>query len=923
MPISETISREVVESLADGILVLSPAGRIEASNQKLAALWHIPPDVLVSRNAKGVLRLILSQLTASTPLLTALRQVKVEPGITTNDTLWRKDGRVIECHSEPLLAHQETGGRVWTFRDTTIRTNVEVALNEEMYLFDVLMDSLPEHIYFKDRNGRFTRVNRAMVQLFGLRDASQLIGKTDFDFFTHEHAEPAAADEQALIQERRTTCSKEEKETWPDGHVTWVLTTKLPLRDPNGCIIGTFGISRDITERKHAERALQESMSLVHATLEATVDGILVVDRNGHILSHNQRFLDLWRIPTHVAAAEDAALVNFVSEQLLEPERFCQSVEQVYAQPDRETSDFLAFKDGRVFERTSRPQRIERETVGTVWSFRDISERTLAEAALRRAKEDAEVANRAKSEFLANMSHEIRTPMNGVIGMNGLLLDSELTPEQREYAETARRSGEALLTVINDILDFSKIEAGRLQIESFVFDFGLVIEEVYEMLAVKAEEKHLDLLLRYPSGLPRHFVGDGGRIRQVVTNLVGNAIKFTPKGHIVVTVSCDGQDAMRPHMRVAVTDTGIGIPDQKIGILFEQFKQVDSSTTRNYGGTGLGLAISKQLVTLMGGTIGVTSRPGEGSTFWFTLPLLLDSESHVSPVPAEELRGKHVLIVDDNDTNRWVLHEQLTNWGMRDGSCAGGEQALKALQTARIEGDPYQIAIIDYQMPGMDGATLAARIKDDSATSDTIVVMLTSVSHVSDAKHGARCDAYLVKPVRESQLQRTLATAWARKWGTDIPVVIAPVRRGLEGKPIMAGSKVGRPLRVLVAEDNAVNQKVAVRMLEKLGLRADVAADGKEALALFSMMTYDLVLMDCQMPQMDGYDATREIRKHETPNHRAAIIAMTAEAMAGTREHCLAAGMDDYIAKPVRLKDLSDILTRTLQARTDEVAAVD
>jgi PAS domain S-box-containing protein len=534
----------------------------------------------------------------------------------------------------------------------------------------------------------------------------------------------------------------------------------------------------------------------------------------------------------------------------------------------------------------------------------DMTERKRTARALWEAQHTAETAAQAKSAFLATISHELRTPMNGVIGMTGLLLDTPLDAEQREYTEIIRQCGDDLLVLINNVLDFSQLETGKLALEISPFHLRTVIEDVFELLSEPAAEKGLELVCLVDPDVPTWVSSDPGRLRQILTNLVGNAVKFTDHGEIVVRVGCTEVTPQHVVVRFAVTDTGIGMTPDVQPLLFQPFTQADASTTRKYGGTGLGLAISQRLTEMLGGAIGVESTPGQGSTFWFTAQLATCISPPALVAPAVcTLQGLRVLGVDDNATNRILLEMQLSAWGMQIDCTASGPQALAQLRAAHHEGKPYALVILDMQMPDMDGMQLARAIQADPDLAPVRLIMLSSWGYDGDeaSAHAASIAAYLPKPVRQSQLYDTIAMVMSQA------AALPPAALVTRPHPSAASAEGKR--RVLLAEDNMANQKVAILMLEKLGCRVDAVANGREALESLNALTYDVIFMDCQMPEMDGYEATRAIRQREAGSDRhVPIIAMTANALPGDRERCLQVGMDAYLRKPVDIEALQLVL---------------
>ncbi|PCJ14437.1 MAG: histidine kinase [Gammaproteobacteria bacterium] len=799
--------------------------------------------------------------------------------------------------------------------------------------------ALDQHVSVSltDLHGTITSVNEIFIQLSGY-SKDELIGSNHRILNSGFHS--TAFWESVFVSIcggevwQGELCNKAK-----NGDLYWVDTTIVPVMR-NGKPNSYVAIRTDITQRKEAEFARQTALSWLEATLESSDNGIIVTDENSVVIQSNNRFAQLWNIPHVLIAAGNAdELIEFVKEQLVYPTQFVNDVNTLKKDLTAIAFDTLEFRDGRIIERESKPMIIAGKPQGRVWSFRDITQHKLDEKEILDAKEAAETAALAKSEFLASMSHEIRTPMNGVLGMLGLLLNSNLNADQRHKAEVAQSSAQSLLTLINDILDFSKVEAGKLDLEELSFNLRDMLGDFVETMALRAQEKGLELILDITMINQSMVMGDPGRLRQILTNLVSNAIKFTKSGEIVIRAGLRPSGTSGYVFTCSVLDTGIGISLDKKDILFDQFTQVDASTTRQYGGTGLGLSIVKRLCELMGGSISVHSTFGSGSSFYFSIALRI-CQSSQQVVPKVDMSNLKLLIVDDNYTNCKVLKSQLERWGSMVEEANEGFTALAMIYERLKKGDEalYDAAFLDMRMPVVNGAELGRLIRADDRCRSMKLIMMTSMGHRGDARKFANLgfQAYFPKPATTVDLFNALSVVVSEgeAFQQASPLVTRHYLRSLYYENDCVDAVLGNSdqdaaerrglwpaqTRLLLVEDNQINQQVALGVLEGLNLSADMAGDGKEAMDMLANTPienpYTLIFMDCQMPVMDGYEASRRIRQGQAgqQSQNIPIIAVTANVMKGDEAKCLAAGMSDYISKPIDANSLESVLRKWLLA---------
>jgi two-component system sensor histidine kinase/response regulator len=898
---SESKHRVLFEDAADATLLMGEHGFSDCNLAALKMFGYAtvaefaalqPADLSPPNQSDGTPSRVASERNIATAFLNGKNCVE-----------WlhrRKNGEVfpaevcltaLKLHGQPAL--------LGTVRDTTERKRAEEAQRKSAEEFRAAFEDAPFGMCLSSLDNQLLRVNQALCQLLGY-SKKELLAEGHSD-----DLEPLrrAADE--VRSGRAASAEFEKRYIHKQGNVIWVHMRVSVVRDRRGEPAQFITHVQDITDRRHMEDELRKLVSVV----ESSSDFIGTATMEGKVTFVNpagRRMVGL-----DETGPLPGTILDFVS--VGEQERFRNDAVRTILEKGRwdGETEFRHWKTATPIPMWQSIFQITEESTGRPIAMaticRDITERRRVEAQLVQAKQGAEAANRSKSEFLANMSHEIRTPMNGIIGMTDLVLDTELNSEQAEYLNMVKESAEALLTLLNDILDFSKIEAGKLEMDYLSFDLRKSLGEVVKTLAIRAQQKGLEVIFDVASEVPTNVVGDPARIRQVLVNLVGNSIKFTERGEIEIKVQTEAQSAEGAVLRVSVRDTGIGIPVEKQKKIFEAFSQADSSTTRKYGGTGLGLTIVGQLVGLMGGKLWVESEAGKGSTFYFTVQV----GSGVAALPTEspdvsQLAGVPVLVVDDNTTNRRILEDSVIRWKMIPTVVAGAAAAIQTLQHALASGAQLPLVLTDAHMPDMDGFGLIEKIRQDPLLANVRIVILTSGGERGDA---ARCQelgvaAYLSKPFDRLELRDVLLHVLAGD-------LAKPGKRALVTRHTLQEQR--RSLSFLVAEDNAVNRTLIARLLESRGHSVVLAQNGREALEALGKQPFDIVLMDVQMPEMDGFEATKLIReKEEASGTHLPIIALTAHAMQGDEERCLVCGMDGYVTKSINLEELFSVIEKVV-----------
>lgn len=903
---SEAVYHSLVESLPLSVLRKDSRGRIQYANSRACEQIGRPIDELIGKTDFDLFPADLAKKYQADDR-DVMQSARLHHDVERHQVGDRQIH--VEVWKSPVHnARGEVVGIQAMFWDVSHQKDAEHQVEFEKFLLATLLEAVPDSVYFKDADSRFLRLSRSCAEKFGVSDPREVLGKADADFFSSEHARKALEDERRIMETGEPILAEIEYETYHDGKETWCSTTKVPLKDQTGRVIGTIGISRDVSSQKAAEQNLARERDLLKTIIDNVPDLIYVKDRAGRFRTANAALLKLLKI-------EDVGgLIGKTDYDFSPPDMACNYVadDQIVMRSgeallDREETHHNEAGEPLWLLTTKVPIfDNEGKVNGVVGIGHDITARKRADEEILKAKVIADKANRAKSDFLANMSHEIRTPMNAIIGMTGLVLDTKLDPTQRNFLSMVQESGDALLGVINDILDFSKIEAGKLEIEQRAFDLHESLGDTMKMLSLRAHGKEIEIAFRVDPDVPRYVVGDAGRFRQVIVNLVGNSIKFTDEGEVVVEVTRLPSHADEVILEVKVRDTGIGIPPEKCKTIFHEFEQADTSTTRKYGGTGLGLAITSRLVRLMGGDISVKSFEGQGSSFTFQVCF------SAAPTNIQEhdargvvvVGGTRVLIVDDNETNRTILNEMLTNWGMIPTLAESGELALSELKHAQQSGQPIGLIISDVNMPEMSGYEFVEKVRQDPDLDEVQVVILTSGGREGDSGivDELQVSGRLMKPVKQSELFNAIIRALGAGAleGSDNAIE--------EQLRIDLGS-----LSILLVEDNIINQRLALGLFAKYNHQVAVANNGQEAVNILATQAFDVVLMDVQMPIMDGFEATKLIRQREAKSgiHQP-IVAMTARVMKGDREKCLSAGMDEYVAKPIRVAKLYEKLAVVL-----------